>query len=84
MAQDSESFNRDLYDLLKVRGYHPTPLDSRNQRVSASQDADVIEFDFVKDGKSYGSAWITVDDAQMPDSDHTVPGRGPVTEILAV
>lgn len=64
MATDTESFNRDLYDLLKVRGYQPTPLDSKNQRVSASQDADVIEFTFKKDGEDYGSAWVTVDDAQ--------------------
>jgi hypothetical protein len=33
MATDNESFNRDLYDLLKVRGYGPVPLDSKNQRV---------------------------------------------------
>ena len=64
MATDAESFNRDLYDLLKVRGYDPVPLDSQNQRVSASQDSDVIEFQFKKDGKDYGKAWITIDDAQ--------------------
>ena len=64
MATDSESFNRDLYDLLKVRGYKPVPLDSKNQRVSASQDSDVIEFQFNKDGEDYGKVWATVDDAQ--------------------
>jgi hypothetical protein len=64
MATDSESFNRDLYDLLKVRGYNPVPLDSKNQRVSASQDSDVIEFQFSKDGEDYGKVWATVDDAQ--------------------
>jgi hypothetical protein len=64
MATDSESFNRDLYDLLKVRGYKPVPLDSKNQRVAASQDSDVIEFQFTKDGEDYGKVWATVDDAQ--------------------
>ena len=64
MATDSESFNRDLYDLLKVRGYKPVPLDSKNQRVAASQDSDVIEFQFAKDGEDYGKVWATVDDAQ--------------------
>ena len=63
MATDSESFNRDLYDLLKVRGYKPVPLDSKNQRVLASQGADVIEFTFNKDGKDYGKAWVSIDDA---------------------
>ena len=56
MATDNESFNRDLYDLLKVRGYDPVPLDSKNQRVPASQAADVIQFTFTKDGEQYGKA----------------------------
>ncbi len=63
MATDKESFNRDLYDLLKVRGYQPVPLDSKNQRVPASQAADVIQFTFNKDGKDYGKAWVSIDDA---------------------
>ena len=63
MAQDTESFNSELYDLLKVRGYKPTPLNSQNQRVRASQEADVLEFTFVKDGEDYGKAWISIDDA---------------------
>jgi hypothetical protein len=64
MASDTESFNRDLYDLLKVRGYKPVPLNAQNQRVTASQQADVIEFEFNKDGKKYGKAWATIDDVQ--------------------
>ena len=64
MATDTESFNRDLYDLLKVRGYAPVPLDAKNERVTASQDSDVIEFQFTKDNKDYGKVWITIDDAQ--------------------
>ena len=63
MATDNESFNRDLYDLLKVRGYEPVPLDSKNQRVPASQAADVIQFTFNKDGEEYGKAWVSIDDA---------------------
>ena len=64
MATDNESFNRDLYDLLKVRGYEPVPLDSKNQRVPASQAADVIQFTFTKDGEEYGKAWVSIDEAQ--------------------
>jgi hypothetical protein len=64
MATDTESFNKELYDLLKVRGYKPVPLDAKNQRVPASQTADVIEFQFIKDGEDYGKAWLTIDDAQ--------------------
>jgi hypothetical protein len=63
MALDSESFNKDLYDLLKIRGYKPVALNARNQRVEASPKADVIEFTFKKDGEEYGKAWVTIDDA---------------------
>jgi len=63
MATDNESFNRDLYNLLKVRGYQPVPLDSKNQRVPASQASDVIQFTFTKDGEDYGKVWVTIDDA---------------------
>lgn len=64
MALDNESFNTKLYDLLKVRGYKPVPLDSTNKRVQASQAADVLEFTFRKEGKDYGKAWVSIDDAQ--------------------
>jgi hypothetical protein len=84
MAQDTETFNSELYDLLKVRGYKPVPLNSQNQRVGASQQADVMEFTFVKDGDDYGKAWISVDDAsnlkiyfddeQQDSSDTKTPG----------
>jgi len=63
MAIGNETFNHELYQLLKVRGYHPTPLNSQNQRVKASQEADVIEFDFMKDGENYGKVWVSIDDA---------------------
>ncbi len=63
MALDNESFNKQLYDLLKTRGYKPVSKNARNQDVSASQEADVMEFVFSKDGESYGKAWVTIDNA---------------------
>ena len=84
MSQDTESFNNELYDLLKVRGYKPVPLNSQNKRVGASQQADVMEFTFTKDGEEYGKAWISVDgasklkvyfdDEQQDSPDTTTPG----------
>ena len=84
MAQDTESFNSELYNLLKVRGYKPVPLNSQNQRVGASQEADVIEFTFTKDGDDYGKVWVSIDDAssvkiyfddeQQDSPDTTTPG----------
>ena len=64
MASDTDSFKKELYSLLKVRGYHPIPLDSSNQRVNAPQEADVIQFMFTKDGKEYGKVWIAISNAQ--------------------
>ena len=64
MSIDAKTFNAKLYDLLKVRGFKPTPLSAKNQRVQASQDADVIEFTFIKDNKDYGKVWVSIDDAQ--------------------
>jgi len=64
MALENKSFNVKLYKLLKSKGYEPVPLDSKNKRVQASQEADVIEFTFKKEGEDYGKAWVSIDDAQ--------------------
>ena len=63
MAIDRESFNTDLYKLLRTRGYKPVPKDAKNQRTQP-EAAEVFNFTFTKDGKDYGDAWVTIDDAQ--------------------
>jgi len=65
MALDSENFKKEIYDLLKVRRYKPIPLDTKNQRVPAAQNAEVFQFTFDKDGEDYGNAWVTIDDAKI-------------------
>jgi hypothetical protein len=62
MAIDQESFNTDLYKLLRTRGYKPVPKDVKNQRTQP-EAAEVFNFTFTKDGKDYGDAWVTIDDA---------------------
>lgn len=62
MSINQESFNDKLYNLLKVRGYNPLPKDSQNKRTSPKK-ADVFNFTFTKNGKNYGDAWVTIDDA---------------------
>jgi len=54
--------NSELYSLLRTRGYKPATVDSQNQRVPTPEEADVIEFEFIKDGESYGKVWATVED----------------------
>ena len=65
MAINQESFNSGLYDLLKTRGYNPTPIDSKGQNTPVPQDADVFKFDFKKsNGKEdFGPVWATIDNA---------------------
>ncbi len=86
MALDNESFNKQLYDLLKTRGYKPVSKNARNQDVTASQEADVIEFQFIKDGENYGKAWVTIDNASTVilyydnDIEDSPEGRTPGAE----
>lgn len=60
---NQESFNVDLYKLLKTRGYRPIPKDAKNQRTQP-EEAEVFSFTFMKDQKDYGDVWVTIDDAQ--------------------
>ncbi len=63
MAINQETFNTDLYKLLRTRGYKPVPKDVKNQRTQP-EEAEVFNFTFTKDGKDYGDAWVTIDEAQ--------------------
>ena len=49
MAIDQESFNKRLYDLLKTRGYKPVSKNSNNENIPHPQDADIFEFNFIKE-----------------------------------
>ena len=56
----TEKYYRDLYNLLKVKGYKPVALDYNRDKVNP-EEAVAIEFSFKKDGKEYGVAYITID-----------------------
>ena len=62
---DQESFNKRLYDLLDLRGFNPIPLDHQGKPVTHEHEADIFKFEFTKDGKSYGNAYATIDDASQ-------------------
>jgi hypothetical protein len=61
MSEYNETFNRNLYGLLRTRGYNPVPKNSKNERTEP-EEADVFKFTFKKDGQEYGDAWVTLDD----------------------
>ncbi|MGA1049568.1 MAG: hypothetical protein ACO3UU_16310 [Minisyncoccia bacterium] len=60
MAISSETYNKDLYSLLKTKGYRPIPLDFKNEKTDPEL-AVVFEFQFKKDGEKYGVSYVTVD-----------------------
>jgi hypothetical protein len=60
MAISSETYNKDLYSLLKTKGYRPIPLDFKGEKTDPEQ-AVVFEFQFKKDGEKYGVSYVTVD-----------------------
>jgi len=62
--KNSETFNSDLYSLLRTRGYKPVPLDTSNQRVPTPETASVIQATFIKDDKEFGKFWVSIDDSQ--------------------
>ena len=60
MAISSETYNKDLFNLLKTKGYRPVPLDFKGDKTNP-EEAVVFEFQFKKDGERYGISYVTVD-----------------------
>jgi len=61
MPANTESISRELYGLLKSKGYRPDMFSSSGKKVSIPEEADAFQFTFVKDDKEYGKVTITVD-----------------------
>lgn len=64
MPINNESLNRNLYDLLNVRGYNPVPKDAEGKTTPVPDEADVIKFSFIKNNENYGDVWATIDSSQ--------------------
>jgi len=64
MPIKTDSLNRDLYKLLKVRGYDPIPKGSDGETVPVPDEAEVFKFTFKKEGKPIDTAWVTIDSNQ--------------------
>lgn len=61
MPVKQDSINRDLYGMLKSRGYRPDMFTSAGKKVAIPDEAEAFQFDFVKDGENYGKVTVTVD-----------------------
>ena len=61
MPKNTKSTNDELFGLLKSRGYSPTPYDSNGKIAPVIEEAEIFQFNFIKDGKDYGPVTITID-----------------------
>jgi hypothetical protein len=61
MPKNSESLNRSLFDLLHSKGFDPTMLDTSGKEIPTPEEAEVFQFNFVKDGEDYGKVTISID-----------------------
>ena len=61
MPKNSESLNRSLFDLLHSKGFDPTMLDTSGKEIPTPEEAEVFQFNFIKDGEDYGKVTISID-----------------------
>ena len=61
MPKSNDSINRELFDLLSTRGYRPTMLDTSGKEIPVPEEAEVFQFNFVKDDVDYGVVTISID-----------------------
>jgi len=63
MPTNSETLNRQLYQLLSK--YKPKPLDAEGKATPVPDEADIFKFEFTKDGEDYGTVYVTLDEDRV-------------------
>jgi hypothetical protein len=85
MPKNNSSINNSLFDLLKGKGYSPTMLSTAGKEIPTPDEAEVFQFNFVKDGEDYGKVTLTIDDSSnlivyysddVADSEKEASGSG--------
>ncbi len=61
MPKNNESLNKELYGLLKTRGFDPIPKDATGETSPVPDEADVFKFTFKHDNQIKGTAYATID-----------------------
>jgi len=61
MPKNQDSIKEELRGLLKTRGYSPEMFDSSGKSAPVPQEAELVQFEFKKDGKDYGPVTIGID-----------------------
>jgi hypothetical protein len=63
MPKNNSSINDSLFDLLKGKEYSPTMLSTAGKEIPTPDEAEVFQFNFVKDGEDYGKVTLSIDDS---------------------
>lgn len=61
MPKNADSLNRSLFELLQSKGYDPTLLSTSGKETPTPEEAEVFQFNFVKDGEDYGKVTMSID-----------------------
>ena len=61
MSISNDSLNKKLYQLLRVQGFDPIPMDETGEVIPVPDEAEVFKFTYKQNGEAAGNAWITVD-----------------------
>ena len=61
MPKNTESLNRTLFELLHSKGLDPTMLSTSGKEIPTPEEAEVFQFNFVKDEEDYGTVTISID-----------------------
>lgn len=61
MPKNQDSLNNSLFSFLQSRGYDPVLFDSSGKEMPVPEEAEVFQFNFVKDDVDYGKVTITID-----------------------
>jgi len=61
MSKKQESLKVEIFNLLKSRGLQPLSLNSSGKTVPIPDEAEVFQFEFIKDNENYGKVYVTLD-----------------------
>ena len=65
MPVSIENLNKEVYDVLRSRGYDPIPLNSKGQQDIDIQESDVFRFTFNENGDEVGTGWVNIEGKEI-------------------
>jgi len=65
MAKNQDTLKDKIFNYLKGLGYDPQMLSSSGKEVPVVEESDIFSFTFKKDGESYGTAYVSIDNSNV-------------------